>query len=315
MPHILDASPETCHWGYFDAAETPALTVASGESVTVHTVSGGPEILPEEDGFDILPEHLDIHARSPRPLPGHILTGPIAVEGAEPGDVVEIRFDAIRLRQNWGWNFIRPLAGALPEDFPTPRRWTIPLDAGAQLAALPWGDRLPLAPFFGVCGTAPPPDWGMVSSLHPRAFGGNLDLKELTAGASLFLPVFVPGGNVSLGDGHAAQGDGEVNVTAIETALTGEITLTLHKGRTLAGPRAETESHLIALGLDPSLDQAAKKALRAMIAWIGERAGLDAEEAYMLCSLAADLRVTQTVNGEKGVHCMLARERLAFAER
>ncbi|MEM6745753.1 MAG: acetamidase/formamidase family protein [Pseudomonadota bacterium] len=313
MPHVLNASPETCHWGFFDAAQAPVLTVASGETVVVHTVSGGPEVMPDGDGLDILPEHLDIQARSARPLPGHILTGPIAVDGAAPGDVIEVRFDAVTLRQNWGWNFIRPLAGTLPEDFPTGRQWTIPLDTDANEAALPWGDRLPLAPFFGVCGTAPPPEWGMVSSLHPRAFGGNLDLKELTAGTSLFLPVFVPGGNVSLGDGHAAQGDGEVNVTAIETALTGDITLTLHKEFSLPGPRAETPTHLIALGLDPSLDQAAKKALRAMIAWIGERVGLDAGEAYMLCSLAADLRVTQTVNGEKGVHCMLHRDRLAFA--
>ena len=315
MSHTLPASPETCHWGFFDAALAPVLTVPSGASVPVHTVSGGPEVMPEDPAFDVLPEHLDIHARSARPLPGHILTGPIAVEGAEPGDVIEVRFDAITLRQNWGWNFIRPLAGTLPEDFPPGRQWPIPLAAAANEAALPWGDRLPLAPFFGVCGTAPPPEWGMCSSLHPRAFGGNLDLKELVAGTSLFLPVFVPGGNVSLGDGHAAQGDGEVDVTAIEPALTGEITLALHKRLAFPGPRVETPTHLIALGLDPSLDQAAKKALRAMIAWIEAAAGLDASEAYMLCSLAADLHVTQTVNGEKGVHCMLARDRLAFAAR
>ncbi|MEM6441897.1 MAG: acetamidase/formamidase family protein, partial [Pseudomonadota bacterium] len=108
MPHVLNASPETCQWGFFDAAQAPVLTVASGETVVVHTVSGGPEVMPDEDGFDILPEHLDIHARSARPLPGHILTGPIAVDGAAPGDVIEVRFDAVTLRQNWGWNFIRP---------------------------------------------------------------------------------------------------------------------------------------------------------------------------------------------------------------
>jgi len=313
MEHVLKASVETCHWGYFDAAEAPALTIRSGDVVEVETISGGPEVLPPRE-FRLPPALLDVHARSARPLPGHILTGPIAVEGAEPGDALEVRFLDIRLGQDWGWNFSRPLVGALPERFADGTHLMhLPLDETDGVARLPWGDALPLAPFFGVVGTAPPSDWGRVTSLVPRAFGGNLDLKELTAGTTLRLPVFVPGGRLSLGDGHAAQGDGEVNVTAIETALTGRIQVTLLKGADLEGPQAETPTHLIAIGLDASLDQAARKALSALIDWIGDETGLPPRDAYALCSMAADLRVTQVVNGEKGVHAMLHRDRLAFS--
>ncbi|MEO0679281.1 MAG: acetamidase/formamidase family protein [Pseudomonadota bacterium] len=312
MRHVLPASVETCHWGYFDAEAPPALTIASGDVVEVETLSGGPEVLPPE-GFQVPAALRDIHARSARPLPGHILTGPIAVEGAAPGDALEVRLRDIRLGQDWGWNFSRPLVGALPERFTETHLLHLPLDAQTGVARLPWGDALPLAPFFGVIGTAPPPGWGRVTSLVPRAFGGNLDLKELVAGATLWLPVFTPGGLLSLGDGHAAQGDGEVNVTAIETALTGEIEVILHKGAALPGPRAETPTHLIEIGLDPSLDQAAKKALSSLIDRVSDLTGLAAEDAYALCSMSADLRVTQVVNGEKGVHAMLHRDRLAFA--
>jgi acetamidase/formamidase len=240
-----------------------------------------------------------VHANAQKTLPGHILTGPIAIEGAEPGHVIEVRIKDVQLRQDWGYNVIRPLAGTLQDDFHEFRLLHIPLDLEAKMARLPWGKSLPLAPFFGVMGTAPPPTWGRVTSLIPRAFGGNLDNKELVPGATLFLPVFVEGGSFSCGDGHGAQGDGEVCVTAIETALQGTFSL--------AVPRAETQTHYITMGLDPDLDRCAESALRDMIRLIGEKAGLSREDAYTLCSLAADLRVTQTVNGSKGIHCMLAK--------
>lgn len=304
--HRLTATPETVRWGFLDAATPPALTVASGDVVTIETVSGGPDHLPPE-GFYIPPEMHAIHERAERMLPGHILTGPVAVEGAAPGDVLEIRIREIELRTDWGWNMIRPLSGALPDDFQTGRVLNMPLDLDNRIAPLPWGGELPLAPFFGVMGTAPPPNWGRVSSLVPRAFGGNLDLKELVPGAALFLPVFVPGGNFSCGDGHAVQGDGEVCVTAIETSLTGTFEFILRRDLSLEAPRAETATHLIAMGLDPDLDRAAEKALRVMIRWLGEVAGMAPEDAYSLCSLAADLRITQVVNQTKGVHCMIAR--------
>lgn len=310
--HTLEASPETCHWGFFDAALDPALTLEPGDTAIVRTVSGAPEVLPPA-GFHIPPELLDIHRRSARPLPGHIMTGPIAIKGAMPGDMLEVRINKVALRTDWGYNVIRPLAGTLTDDFHETRHITIPLDARKNTGRLPWGLDLPLAPFFGVMGVAPPPAWGRISSIQPRAHGGNLDNKELIAGTALFLPVFVPGAMFSCGDGHGAQGDGEVCVTAIETALEGEFTFVLHKSTGLAYPRAETPTHFITMGMDPDLDQCVIRALRDMIVLLGEKSGLSAEDAYTLCSLAADLRITQTVNGNKGVHCMIAKALLDLA--
>ena len=307
--HVLKASPETCHWGFFEAALEPVLKVKPGDTVTVETVSGSPEVLPPA-GFHVPPELLDIHKRSERMLPGHILTGPIAIEGAEPGDILEVHILDIRLRQDWGFNFIKPLSGTLQDDFPTYRKVNIPLDLTRNVGVMPWGVELPLAPFFGVMGTAPPPGWGRITSLIPRAMGGNLDNKELRPGARLFLPIYNSGARFSCGDGHGVQGDGEVNVTAIETALTGTFEFHVHKGLPFSFPRAETATHYITMGLDPDLDQCVVMALRDMIRLCGEKAGLSREDAYMLCSLAADLRITQTVNGAKGVHCMLAKSAL-----
>lgn len=305
--HHLDASVDTCHWGYFEASLAPVLTVANGDSVTIRTVSGAANVLPPA-GFHVPPELLEIHERSERLLPGHILTGPVAIEGAAPGDVLEVRIKDVRLRQDWGYNFMRPLAGALQDDFPEERLMNIPLDADRGVARLPWGLDLPLAPFFGVMAVAPPAAWGRIGTIIPRLHGGNLDNKELVAGATLYLPVFTEGALFSCGDGHGAQGDGEVNVTAIETALEGDFEFHVRKDMSICAPRAETPSHLITMGVDPDLDRCAEKALRDMIALLGEVAGLGREDAYALCSMAADLRVTQIVNGSKGVHCMLRKE-------
>jgi len=305
--HHLKSSPETCHWGYFDAALKPALVIRSGDEVTVETLSGPPEVLPTDPRFEIPPELHEVHAKCERPVPGHILTGPIAIEGAMPGDVIEVRILDVQLRQNWGYNVIRPLAGALPTDFDETRLLHIPLDKTRRVATLPWGVDLPLVPFFGVMGVAPIPGWGRITSIVPRSMGGNIDNKELVPGASLFLPVFVEGALFSCGDGHGVQGDGEVCVTAIETALTGRFAFVLHKGAGLSYPRAETPTHYITMGMDPSLDQCAVMALRDMIVLLGEKAGLSREDAYTLCSLAADLRVTQAVNVSKGIHCMIAK--------
>jgi acetamidase/formamidase len=313
MPHHdLKSSVETCHWGFFEAKLPPALTVASGDTVTIECVTGTPELLPPE-GFYVPPELYDIHARSERMEPGHILTGPVAVDGAEPGDMLEVRILDIKVRQDWGFNLIMPLWGTLPDDFTEPRRLNIALDLDRNVAKLAWGLDLPLKPFFGVMGVAPPANWGRISSIQPRAHAGNLDNKELVKGATLFLPVHVPGALFSCGDGHGAQGDGEVCVTAIETALTGTFEFVVHKGAGLAYPRAETPSHFITMGMDPDLDQCAMRALRDMIVLIVDKTGLSREDAYMLCSLAADLRITQTVNGCKGVHCMLEKSLLAKA--
>lgn len=310
--HHLKASPETCHWGWFEAGMAPVLTIASGDRVTVETVSGAPEDLPG-DGYHVPPELLEIHARSERRMPGHLLTGPIAVEGAEPGDVLEIRLRDIKLRQDWGYTKVRPLAGALPEDFDEPDRMTVALDAERNVGRLPWGTELPLRPFFGVIGVAPPAGWGAISTIQPRKNGGNLDNKELIAGTTLYLPVWTEGGKLSFGDGHGVQGDGEVCVTAIETALEGEIEVHLRKDLAWDYPRAESPDARITMGMSADLDDAASHALRQMIDWIVDTTNLSRSQAFMLMSLAADVRVTQLVNQEKGIHVVLPKSALGDA--
>ncbi|HVC54196.1 MAG TPA: acetamidase/formamidase family protein [Stellaceae bacterium] len=304
--HTVSCRPEHCHWGYFDAALAPVVRVASGDTVSIDCVSGGADILPERgSNFEVLPDLLAIHEKLEPRLGAHILTGPVAVEGAEPGDVLQIDILNIDLRQNWGYTRIRPLVGTLPEDFPIRKTWHSGIDRQRGVATLPTGHEIELAPFFGVMGVAPRPVYGACSSIQPREFGGNMDLKELTAGTTLYLPVFTPGALFSCGDGHGVQGDGEVCITALETALAGTFRLTVRKDLHFALPRAETPTHLITMAFNEDLDDAAKDALREMIKLIGERMGLEAADAYMFSSLAVDLRVTQLVDGNKGIHAML----------
>ena len=307
---IIEAGPKTCHWGFFDATLTPVATVDSGAEVTINTVSGGPEVLPGA-GYHIPPELLAIHETGVPQVPGHILTGPVAVDGAMPGDVLQVDILDIQLRQDWGFTFIRPLSGTLPLDFSERQGMTLRLDADANEATLPWGMKLPLAPFFGVMAVAPPREWGRISTIEPRAHGGNLDNKELVAGTTLYLPVHTEGALFSCGDGHGAQGDGEVCVTAIETALQGRFRLTVRRDLDMTYPEAETPTHLITMGMHPDLDVCVEIALRRMIDVVSTRAGISRAEAYMLCSLAGDLRITQTVNREKGVHMMMAKSHLS----
>ena len=306
---IIEAGPKTCHWGYFDATLDPVATVASGADITMNSVSGGPEVLPT-DGFHIPPELLAIHETGVPKVPGHILTGPVAVEGAMPGDVLQVDILDVQLRQDWGYTFIRPLSGTLPLDFAERQGMILSLDAGANEATLPWGLKLPLAPFFGVMAVAPPRAWGRISTIEPRAHGGNLDNKELVAGTTLYLPVHTEGALFSCGDGHGAQGDGEVCVTAIETALQGRFRLTVRRDLDITYPEAESPTHLITMGMHADLDVCVEIALRRMIDVVSSRAGISRAEAYMLCSLAGDLRITQTVNREKGVHMMMAKSHL-----
>lgn len=306
--HVLDPSPDTVHWGYFDATIPARLTVDPGDTITVNTVSGGR--VEVEDLSIMRPDHREIVEKLRPVLGPHILTGPIAVRGAEPGETLEVRIKSIDLLVDWGWNVIRPLKGTLPEDFPEFQRRLIPIDRKAMTAQLPWGPTIALRPFFGILATAPRPEYGTVSSIEPREFGGNMDNKELVPGTSLFLPVFVPGANFSAGDGHAVQGDGEVCLTALETCLSGTFELVLHKKLKLGFPRAVTPTHYIAMGMDPDLDDAARQALRDMIAWLVELKGWTPSEAYVFCSLACDLHVTQLVDGNKGIHAMVSRDLL-----
>ena len=295
----------------FDAAFAPVLTIASGDSVIFECVSGGPEVMPSSVGLFVIPDSLlAIHAAKLERMGPHILTGPVAIDGAQPGDTLEIEMESIDPALDWGYCAVRPLAGTLPEDFPEGLISHIRVDRAKRTCKPEWGPRLPLAPFFGTMGVAPMPGYGRLSSREPREHGGNMDLKELTAGSTLFLPVWIPGANFSIGDGHGRQGDGEVCVNALEMGLNGTLRFTLHKqgdGPAFVWPRAETPTHFITLGFNEDLDQAMKRALRGMIAFIVARSELTAVQAYQFCSLAVDFRVTQTVNGEKGVHGMLAK--------
>ena len=313
--HWLKASPETVHWGYFDAKLPPRITVEPGDTVIISTVSGSPGHLPTPGtGLTVLPELQAIHDKVQPKLGGpHILTGPVAVRGAKPGQVLEVRIKAIELNQDWGYNTIRPQAGGLPDDFDTMRHIHIPIDKQRMVGKLSWGLELELKPFFGVMGVAPPAAWGMVNSPPPRRNGGNIDNKQLVAGTTLYLPINIEGALFSCGDGHGAQGDGEVCLTAIETGLIGTFELIVRDDMKLEWPMAETPTHVITMAFDPDLDDCAVIALREMIKLICARTGLSREDAYMLCSLAADLCVTQVVNGNKGIHVMLEKKLLLKA--
>ena len=302
--HRLDAAAKTVHWGYFDAALPPLLTIDSGDTVVISTVSGGREVMPPQP-FKVPAALADVQAHLNPLLPGHMCTGPVAVRGARAGQVLEVRIKHIELHYDWGYTLSRPLSGALPDDFAEMHLMHIPLDKERMTGRLPWGLELPLKPFFGVMGVAPPTAWGRVSTLPPRRNGGNLDNKELVAGSTLYLPIHVDGAMFSVGDGHGVQGDGEVCVTAIETGLIGTFELILRDDITLAWPRAETPTHVITMAFDPDLDQCVVIALRQMLDVIEREVGITRQEAYALASLAADVRVTQVVNGNKGIHVML----------
>lgn len=307
----VEAGPDTVHWGFFDGKLKPVLTVDSGDRVILTSVSATPDQLPPPGSpFHIPPALLAIHATGSPRFFGHICTGPVAVRGAKAGQVLQVDIEAIELHYDWGFTIIRPLAGALQDDFPEHRKYIVALDKARMVGKLPWGQEIPLKPFFGVMAVAPPAEWGTIPTPPPRRNAGNMDNKELTAGTTIYMPIFTDGALFSAGDGHGAQGDGEVCVTAIETGLIGTFRLTVRDDMKLEWPLAETPTHMITMAFDPDLDECAKIALRQMIALISARTGLDRYQAYALTSLAADLRITQVVNGAKGVHCMLEKRYL-----
>jgi acetamidase/formamidase len=302
--HRIEPSPDTVHWGFFDGRLEPRLTIGSGERVTISSASGTPELMPAAP-LKAPPALLAIHQKVTPKLGPHLLTGPVAVRGAQPGQVLQVDIEAIEPYYDWGYHAVRPLAGALPYDFAEFNLIHIPLDRARKVWKLPWGQEVPWGAFFGVMGTAPPVAWGAISTAPPRKNGGNLDNKELVAGTTLYLPIFVEGALFSAGDGHGAQGDGEVSINAVETGLTGTFRLTVRDDMRLEWPLAETPTHMMTMAFDPDLDDCVVIALRSMIDLLGERAGLDRYQAMTVCSLAADLRITQVVNGNKGVHIML----------
>jgi acetamidase/formamidase len=305
----LAATPSTVAWGNYDAAHPPALTVKSGDTVVVHTLLTNSPTGLERNG--VPPDQVEaslreIYAKVTDKGPGgHILTGPIYVEGAEPGDTLEIRIQKIDLAIGYAYNGFRYGAGILSEDFPYARTKIIPLDRARMVANFAPGVTIPLHPFFGSMGVAPPPAVGRYDSTPPTFIGGNMDNKELTAGTTLYLPVYVKGALFEVGDGHAGQGNGEVDVTAMETSLTGTFQFIVRKDLKTAYPRAETPTHFIAMGFDDDLSIAAHKAVREMVDFLVSAKGLSRDDAYMLASVAGDLDVTEVVDRNKGVHMML----------
>ena len=311
--NTLHVTPSTVQWGYFAADGKPVLTVKSGDVVTMDTICAIDEL--EKLGAapdDPIRELKEIEAKVTDKGPGpHVLTGPVAIQGALPGDVLEIEILDIRLRSPYGWMQIDPGAGSLPEEFPYLRSKLVRLDDRNKVAEFAPGIRIPVRPFFGVLGVAPPE--GRLSSGPPAYNGGNMDNKWLVAGTKVYLPVQVPGALFSAGDGHAAQGDGEVCITAIETNLTGVFRLTVRKDMKLRWPRAETPTHYITMGLHEDLNEAARRAAKEMIDYLVAERGLSRDDAYMLTSAAVDLHVTQIVDHVKGVHAMLPKAIFAGA--
>jgi acetamidase/formamidase len=306
----IEAGPDTVHWGFFDAKLAPVLTIESGQRVTISSVSGPPELMPPPP-FKIPPALPAIHAHNGKQrFFGHMCTGPVAVRNAKAGQVLQVDIEAIELNYDWGYNTIRPLAGALPDDFKEFRNIHLTLDKQRMVGRLPWGQEIPLRPFFGVMAVAPPAAWGVIPTPPPRRNGGNMDNKELVAGTTLYLPIFTDGALFSVGDGHGAQGDGEVCITAIETGLVGTFKLTTRDDMKLEWPMAESPTHVITMAFDPDLDDCVVIALRQMLDLVCARTGLDRYQAYTVLSLAADLRITQVVNGSKGVHVMLEKRYL-----
>ena len=309
--HELRLLPQNVHWGYYDATVKPVLRMASGDTIRVETMvaRGLQRLRAAGVAEDEIPDALKAveNAVTQRGPGAHPMTGPVWVEGAEPGDVLEVRIRAFEFLHPYGVTGFLPDNGTLPIEFPYTRFRLVRFDARAGTAAFGPGITLRLAPFFGSIGVAPSPLVGRISSGPPGHHAGNLDNKELVAGSTLFIPVHVPGALLSFGDGHAMQGDGEVSLTALETSLRGTVEVIVRKGLRLGWPRAETPTHFIAMGLHTDLDEAARLATREMIDFLVAEKGMTRDDAYMLCSLAVDLRVTQLVDGTKGVHAMLAK--------
>jgi acetamidase/formamidase len=307
--HRLMPTPSTVAWGYYDAAATPVLHIRSGDEIEVGTlITSSPTRLERAgvDSADVQQSLRDIYAQVKNRGPGgHILTGPIYVDGADSGDVLEVRIEKIDLAIPYAYNAFGPRSGFIPEDFPYSRMKIIPLDSEHMVAHFAPGIDVPLHPFFGSIGDAPPPDMGRVSSAPPGVFAGNLDNKELVAGTTLYIPVWTKGALLEIGDGHAGQGNGEVDITAMETSLVGHFQVIVRKDLHARWPRAETPTHYIAMGIDSNLVVATKNAIREAIGFLVTSKGLSRDDAYMLVSVSSDVDVTELVDGTLGVHVMI----------
>jgi acetamidase/formamidase len=305
----LEATPSTVAYGYYDAAAAPVMRIRSGDRLRVHTLITSTPARLEAAGVaadQIEPALREIVQKVTNKGPGgHILTGPIFIEGAEPGDVLEVRIQEIRLALPYAYNAFSTRGGFLPQDFKDGKMKIVPLDEQRMIARFADRIEIPIRPFFGSMGVAPPPAAGRVSSAPPGRHAGNLDNKDLIVGSALYIPVNVQGALFEVGDGHASQGDGEVDITALETSLVGTFQFVVHKDMHVTWPRAETPTHWITMGIDDDLTEATRIATREMIDFLSTEKKMSREDAYMLTSVAGDLAITQLVDGPKGVHAKI----------
>jgi len=310
--HRLEATPATVVYGYYWSEAQPVLRIASGDIIDVDTLlTNTPEGLakagvPDDEIQPSLKAIVSEVTGERRGPGGHILTGPVYVEGAEPGDVLEVKILSIQPALDYGYNGCK---GFLPENCEAgaPAK-IIRLDRRHMTAEFAPGIVIPLRPFFGSMGVAPAPELGRLSSNPPGRHAGNLDNRELIAGSTLFIPVFARGALFEVGDGHMAQGDGEVDQTAIETSLRGRLQLTVRKDMTLTWPRAETPTDYISMATDPDLTAATRTAVQEMVDFLVSTRHLTRHQAYQLVSIAGNVAVTQLVDKPNvGVHVRLPR--------
>lgn len=308
--HTVLATSTTVEWGHYAADARPAVTVHSGDTVKMQTLStcgSTDRLIARGVRREDIPVYNDeVYKNYPekdKGPGGHILTGPVAIEEAEPGDVLEVQILKIDIDAPFACNSFGLHRGFLPMEFPYSKTRIIPLDREKMLARFAPGIEIPLHPFFGSMGVAP--GQGRVDSAPPFSHAGNMDNKELVAGTTLFIPVAAKGALFLAGDGHAGQGNGEVDITAMETFLTGTFKFIVHKGQPLLWPRAETPTHIITMGFSPDLKEATEHALREMIDYLVTEKHMSRDDAYMLSSVAVDLDITQLVDGNVGVHAML----------
>lgn len=347
--HVVRSTPENVVWGWFPIDRAPVLTVASGETVRIDTLSHAGTTQAEDPveylgRFGVAPDEVlqDVidfwRTRPERPREGrsgHVITGPIHIEGAEPGDMLEVQILDLRTRAPYGINNTGPTSGVFGPGYPGTTAGDAPLDMPAERHFIRTGEvdgrevaffsdaiEVPLAPFMGIMAVAPENPAvgqpgvtvaGVQASRPPGPFGGNLDVKDLVAGSTLHLPVFHPGARFYVGDPHSAQGDGEVSGTAIEQSLSGDFRFILHKGRTIDGPRAENPTHHILMGIDLDLDRALRRAVMATVGFLVEEQGLTRSQAFSLASIAVDFRVAEAVDLTQVVTAFVPKA--IFAER
>ena len=330
---FVPSQPETVTWGSYPIDRPPVLTIGSGETVRIDTLTHAGATQNENPATyfgafgverdEILPDVFDFWAsRDGRPREGrsgHVITGPIAIDGAEPGDMLEIQILELTPRVPYGINNTSPTGGVFSSRYPGAQPGDAPLDIpprtrhfirtatvnGRDVALFSPEIHVPLAPFMGIMAVAPATPTvgqpgvtvpGVQSSRPPGPFGGNMDLKDLVAGSVLYLPVFQPGALFYVGDPHSAQGDGEVSGTAIEQSLSGVFRFVLHKGETISGPRAETDTHYILMGIDLDLDRALQLAVREVVSFLVDEKGLTPAKALSLASIAVDFHVAEVVD-------------------